>query len=59
MVAAAGDRIIRLVDFFLQPVRERNAKFPPPPQEQPRCVFWGAFVFVWCFKFIQKGAHFD
>jgi hypothetical protein len=38
VVAAAGDRILRLVDFFLQPVRERNAKQPPPAEEQPRCV---------------------
>ena len=38
VVAAAGERLLRLVDFFLQPVRERSAKAPPPEQEQPRCV---------------------
>lgn len=38
VVAAAGDRIIRLVDFFLAPIRERNAKLPPPAEEQPRYV---------------------
>lgn len=36
VVAGAGDRLIRLVDFFLAPIRERNAKLPPPAEEQPR-----------------------
>lgn len=39
VVVAAGDRLIRIVDFFLQPIRKRNAKLPPPStHEQPRCV---------------------
>lgn len=41
VVAAAGDRIIRLVDFFVQPIRERNAQVRPPLEEQPRYVVKG------------------
>ncbi len=36
VVVGAGDRLSRVVDFFVQPVRARNAMLPPPPTEQPK-----------------------
>ena len=36
VVVGAGDRLLRVVDFFVQPVRERNAQGPPITCEQAK-----------------------
>jgi hypothetical protein len=42
LVGSAGDKILRVVDFFVRPVRERNAQawelLGPNPPEFPRLV---------------------